>query len=213
MCLSGCSKPQDPKAVRRLAIPLLRRPPRRVRSRKPQDHDCGGPQGPWLRWNQLEGRLYSRQAPTEDGWLVQEITYNVNAQDASGATVKNTSVHYWEAWPVTKGATQPDATDQAVTAGGSVFNDQFSGPPLPNTKGTRSLTGTIMFHPGTLPADFVRNNPNAYAGILHATTSKPDFWNGSGEAHSLSSTWDCTKTPGTSTVTGQAGTTPVTGTK
>ena len=97
--------------------------------------------------------------------------------------------HYWEGFFVKKGETrgvyQPDPDDTFQTTGETLHPD--------NSKGMSTFTGKAKFYEGTLPADFICPNEAAKpAGGLRATTAQPPFWDGSGTAHNLTVTWDCT---------------------
>ena len=83
--------------------------------------------------------------------------------------------------------------DSERLAGRFNFDDQFSQPNFPNTKGSTSITGQVQFFEGLeLPASFKKNNRDTYAGGLPSTIDKPDFWNTSNAAdHNLSFAWNC----------------------
>ena len=143
-----------------------------------------------------------------DGWVIQEITVNSTIVDSKGVTTKN-NYHYWEAWELKKGKTVTVWQDGALDNN----DDQYYSPNSPaGSKGTITFQGIVKFYEGALPADFKTKNPSTIAGILHSTTTKPPFWDGSGTTHDLTSTWDDTGSPPTHKVTGVAGGTKFTGT-
>ena len=160
----------------------------------PQDLNCGG--YTWQSWWELP------QPAGNDGWVIQEVLYTKHVEDASGATIEEETVHYWEAWPVDKGKTISQYQDTGALP---AYDDWYGGSPRNNTKGTIVMTGTAKFYEGTLPPDFVPNNPDTYAFDLPATTTEPDFWDGTGTTHNILATWDCTGGNNESTVTAQAG--------
>jgi hypothetical protein len=118
------------------------------------------------------------------GWIVQEITYNVNVTDG-----EQKQRHFWEGFYVKAGATT------CVYAGP---DDTYSDPPelLPsNSTGTSETIGQAKFYEGTLPADFFRPdpaNPHTDSGERRSTTTQPPFWDDTGTDHNLTVTWDCT---------------------
>lgn len=125
-----------------------------------------------------------------DGWLIQEIDGLYDIKDASGAVVNSEKYHYWEAWEIKKGK-----KITVYNEGGFPYDDMYSDPSFLANKGKMGAKGKVRFYEGTLPADFKKNNASTYAGILHATTKKPPFWDGSGVDHDLMSDFDCTATP------------------
>lgn len=167
----------------------------------PKDLGCGGVD--WKVWFDLP------KAAEADGWVVQEINAVFEVKDASGATIQNQRFHFWEAWEVKKGKTGTVWQDQKLDDN----DDQYGTGRRANTKGSISVLGKAKFYPGPLPPDFVKNNPDTLAHILHSTTKKPEFWDDTGTTHNIISVWDCTKTPGTSEVTAQAGDKKIRGTR
>src|SRR5271166_1042333 len=77
----------------------------------------------------------------------------------------------------------------------------YCAPAAKKTKGENKLLGVVKFYEGPLPADFKTNNPSTIAGILHSTTTKPPFWDGTGTTHNITATWDDTGSAPTPSVT------------
>jgi len=210
MCLTGCSKPQDPKSDKDATSPAVKKPvthctaaqnPKIANVDGPKDLGCGG--FAWKVWFDLD-------KPAEaDGWMIQEITDVREIKDDKGDIVDRETVHFWEAWEVKKGKTGTVWQDQNLDDNDDAYNESSH----PKTKGTIVTTGTVKFFEGPLPADFKTNNPDTMAGILHSTTKKPDCWDGTGTTHNISSTWDCTKRPATSDVTAKRGDVTMKGSK
>jgi hypothetical protein len=167
----------------------------------PKDKGCGG--FDWKVWFDVP------KAASKNGWVIQEITAVFDVKNADGTPNFQKTYHYWEAWQVESGKKITVWQDKAKDDN----DDQYLSSSRPGTKGTTTYTGVARFYEGDLPSDFKTNNPDTIAGILHSTTKKPDFWDGTGTAHNITSTWDCTTAPRTSTVTGTAGSTTLTGTK
>ena len=143
-----------------------------------------------------------------DGWVIQEVMINRTIVDAKGITTTK-NYHYWEAWELKKGKTVTVWQDGALDDNDDMYHEP-NGPT--GSKGTIEARGKVKFYEGALPADFKTNNPSTLAGILHSTTTKPTFWDGSGTTHDLTSTWDDTVSPPTHSVIGVAGGTKLKGT-
>ncbi len=167
----------------------------------PKDTGCGG--FDWKVWFDMPN------AASKDGWVVQEINAVFDVKNADGTPNYQKTYHYWEAWQVESGKKVTVWQDKAKDDN----DDEYMTSSRSGTKGVTTYTGTAKFYEGDLPADFKTNNPDTIAGILYSTTKKPDFWDGTGTTHNITSTWDCTTSPGTSTVTGTAGSTTLAGTK
>lgn len=151
----------------------------------PKDTGRGGFE--WKVWFTLGA------AAANAGWVVQEVSVT----KSSGA-----SYHFWEAWEVEKGKKVTVWQDKGLDDN----DDLYYMPPQPaGTKGTIVGKGVVKFYEGPLPADFVQNNASTLAGVLHSTTSRPSFWDGSGTAHDITSVWDDTVTPPTHRVDATAG--------
>ena len=90
------------------------------------------------------------------GWIIQEIT----AVDQFG----NPVAHYWEAWQV------PANSEYTTTYGIFGRDDTFQAP-----SGERARASARFYEGLTLPAAFIPNNPNTYAGILPSTTGNPNL--------------------------------------
>ena len=156
----------------------------------PKDLGCGGIE--WL----VEFKLPKKAEG--DGWIIQQIqrSYDIRKRDNSVADphLNAPKPLYWEAWPVRKGAVLTtnrfDATDD-----GRTYDDTFDQPTRPNLKGTFKVVALVKFYEVTLPADFIKQNPNTRAEDLHSTTTKPPFWDDTGTVHNLSTSWDCTGVP------------------
>jgi hypothetical protein len=163
----------------------------------PKDPGCGG--FDWKVWFDLP------EAAGKDGWVVQEITATFDAKNADGTPNFQKTYHYWEAWEVKSGKKATVWQDEKKDDN----DDQYFSSSRPNTKGTTTYVGTAKFIEGPLPPDFKTNNPDTIAGILHSTTKKPDFWDGTGTRHNINSAWDCTDGKSISNVSGMAGDTKV----
>src|SRR5208337_1426680 len=129
------------------------------------------------------------------GWVIQEVTASFST---SGATMRSNSYHYWEAWEVEKGKKVTVLLDKGLDDNDDLY---YCAPAAKKTKGENKLLGVVKFYEGPLPADFKTNNPSTIAGILHSTTTKPPFWDGTGTTHNITATWDDTGSAPTPSVT------------
>ena len=147
----------------------------------PTPEPCGG-----FKW-QVKFNL-NNPSP-KGGWIVQKITYEQLVIKCPNTEFINKKITYYEAWRVAPGA----SGDSERLAGKFTYDDQYSQPNFPNTKGSTTITGQVQFFEGLeLPASFKKNNKDTYAGGLPATTDKPDFWNTNNSAdHNLSFSWNC----------------------
>jgi len=141
-----------------------------------------------------------------DGWVIQEINASFKTEGAGGST---RSYHFWEAWQLKKGKTQTIYQDESLDDNDDQY---YSAPAATGSKGSNKVVGNVKFYEGALPADFKTNNPSTVAGILNSTTTKPDFWDGSGTDHSITATWDDTASPSKHTVKAVMGSTNLDGT-
>ena len=146
----------------------------------PTDLNCGGNQ--WKVWFNLPEKTCN------GGWIIQEINYTIDRKRKNGTTLQNKVYHYWEAWEVEKCKKATVWQDKGLDDN----DDSYTDSPSPGSKGTYTTVGKVKFYEGSLPPDFKTNNPLTLAGILHSTTTKPAFWDGTGATHNLTSTWDCT---------------------
>ena len=210
--MSGCtgSKPSDPSTGKSAASPVKKaavqpctpaQDPVLTNVSGPKDMGCGG--YAWKIWFDLP------KPAAADGWVIQEITVVYDIKDNTGKTINNESVHYWEAWQVKKGKSGTVWQDEKLDDN----DDAYTESSRKNTKGSSIVTGKAKFYEGDLPGDFKTNNPDTQAGILHATTKKPSFWDGTGTDHNITATWDCTGADSPSTISAQAGATKVPTTK
>ena len=167
----------------------------------PKDLGCGG--FDWKVWFDIP------EAAKEDGWVIQEVNVTYDVKNADGTQNVKKTYHFWEAWELKAGKKVTVWQDESLDDN----DDQYFTDSRPNTKGTVVGKGIAKFHEGPLPADFKKHNPDTVAGQLHSTTTKPDFWDGTGTAHNITSTWDCTGDPKSSSVTAKAGDTDVPGIK
>lgn len=158
----------------------------------PKDTGRGGFE--WKVWFSLAA------AAANAGWVIQEVSVT----KSSGATY-----HFWEAWEVEKGKKVTVWQDKGLDDNDDLY---YMPPQTAGTKGSIVVKGKVKFYEGPLPADFVKNNASTLAGILHSTTSKPSFWDGSGTAHDITSVWDDTVAPPTHRVDATAGGTTLVGT-
>lgn len=138
------------------------------------------------------------KAPAK-GFIVQKIHINADVKNCDGTPKYKLDKTYWEAWSVDSGST----TCKPTGAGG--FNDQYSGPSWPKTRGTIKFEGKVAFFAmPSLPPSFKPGNPPE-AGILPSDTAKPAFWTPAAEGgatdHSLTITWDCCDGKDTTTLT------------
>ena len=147
----------------------------------PNTEACGG-----FLW-QVKFTLNKPSA--KGGWIVQKITYDQVVIKCPNAPFINKKITYYEAWRVTAGT----SGDSERLAGKFNFDDQYSSPNYPDTKGSTTITGKVAFFEDLqLPAAFKKNNPDTYAGGLPSTTDKPDFWTEENAAdHNLSYAWNC----------------------
>lgn len=147
----------------------------------PDKEDCGG-----FKWRV---KFTLNNASAKGGWIIQKITYDQVVIKCPDAPFINKKITYWEAWRVSPGA----KGDSERLAGKYTYDDQFSSPNYPDTRGTTTITGNVKFFEGLeLPANFKRGNDSTYAGGLPATTGKPDFWTEDNTAaHNLTYGWNC----------------------
>jgi hypothetical protein len=147
----------------------------------PDKEPCGG-----FNWRV---KFNLNEASTKGGWIVQKITYDQNVIKCPSTEFINKKITYWEAWEVEAGA----KGDKERLAGKFTFDDQYSSPNFPDTKGSTFITGEVKFFEGAaLPASFKKGNKDTYAGDLPATTEEPAFWSSANTAsHNLSHIWNC----------------------
>lgn len=147
----------------------------------PDKEDCGG-----FKWRV---KFTLNNASAKGGWIIQKLTYDQVVIKCPDVPFINKKITYWEAWRVSPGA----KGDSERLAGKYTYDDQFSSPNFPDTKGTTTITGNVKFFEGLeLPANFKRGNDSTYAGGLPATTGKPDFWTEDNTAeHNLTYGWNC----------------------
>jgi hypothetical protein len=157
----------------------------------PDTEECGG-----FNW---KVKFNLNDASAKGGWIVQKITYARNVIKCPDQQFLNDNITYWEAWEVAAGA----KGDKERLAGKYTFDDQYSSPNFPDTRGNTTITGEVKFFEGiALPAAFKKGNKDTYAGDLPATTAKPDFWDAANTAaHNLSYIWNCCTNPKTSKLT------------
>jgi hypothetical protein len=161
----------------------------------PDIMDCGG-----FTW---DVKFNLNEASKAGGWIVQKVNYKRNIINCPNVAFINNDITYWEAWRVTAGA----KGDSDRLAGAYNFDDRYSSPNFPDTKGNTTITGEVRFFEGlNLPAGFVKNNNATFAGGLPATTAKPDFWDSKDAAdHNLDFVWNCCTNPGTRNLKTTAG--------
>jgi hypothetical protein len=147
---------------------------------KPVDLGCGG--STWKVWFNLPKKT------CKGGWVVQEVKFTIDRRKKDGSVLLQQTFHFWEAWEVKPCKDKTVWQDQKLDTN----DDEYRDSSVPNSKGSHVTVGTVKFYEGPLPGDFKQNNPKTLAGILHSTTTKPGFWDGSGAAHNVTSTWDCT---------------------
>jgi len=157
----------------------------------PTDLGCGGIE--WL----VEFKLPKKAEG--DGWIIQQIqrSYDIRKKDDTVADPKLNAPKtvFWEAWPVKKGA-RLTANRFDATADGRTYDDMYDQPKRPNLKGTFKVSALVKFYEVTLPADFIKGNPDTRAMDLHSTTRKPSFWDDTGTVHNMLTSWDCTVAEG-----------------
>jgi len=153
----------------------------------PTDDGCGG-----VTW-MVEFELPKKAE--NDGWIIQRVDRRYDIRNADGTVWKPTlnapKTTYWEAWPVKKGDTKT-STRYDATADGKTYDDVFDQPIRTGTKGEFQVTALVRFYEVTLPADFIKQNPNTRAEDLRSTTTRPSFWDATGTTHNLTISWDCT---------------------
>lgn len=152
----------------------------------PTDLGCGGIE--WL----VEFKLPKKAEG--DGWIIQQIqrSYDIRKKDGSVADPKLNApkTTFWEAWPVKKGAVLTSNRFDS-TADGRTYDDSFDQPKRPALKGTFRVTALVKFFEVTLPADFIKQNPDTRAEDLRSSTAKPLCWDGTGTIHNLFTSWNC----------------------
>lgn len=109
--------------------------------------------------------------------------------DSKGKKQIQKTIHYWEAWPITKGNKIPDSKLKRPF----VPCDSYSWKPMQNSAGSMNVKDTIGLYIGKLPDDF---QTGGFAQNLKNTAKKPIFWNDMGGFdHSLYATWDTVREP------------------
>jgi hypothetical protein len=119
-----------------------------------------------------------------DGWVVQEIMYS---EDVTGPGATAVQDHWWEGFWFPAGSTGHVCVN-------ALSDDNYRrGPSKSGTKGTATWIGKAKFYEGTLPGDFMRDPEplKSPATVLRYTRTQPAFWDGTGTAHDLTITWDC----------------------
>ena len=161
----------------------------------PDIEECGG-----FTW---DVKFNLNEASKAGGWIVQKVNYKRNVINCPNVPFLNDDITYWEAWRVSAGA----RGDSERLAGVYNYDDRYSSPNFPDTRGNTTVTGEVRFFEGIgLPAGFVKNNNKTYAGGLPATTDKPDFWDSKDAAdHNLDFVWNCCTNPHTKKLTTTAG--------
>jgi hypothetical protein len=147
----------------------------------PNKEECGG-----FLW---KVKFNLNDASAKGGWVVQKITYDQVVINCPDVPYINKKITYWEAWRVSAGA----KGDSERLSGKFNFDDQYSSPNYPDTRGSTNITGEVKFFEGLdLPAGFTKNNNATYAGGLPSTTDKPAFWDNTNSAgHDLGYVWNC----------------------
>jgi hypothetical protein len=148
-------------------------------------------------WNFSWGVNFVLPMPAAtSGWIVQELSYELNITGG-----KQDKRLFWEAFYVAQGAIRciyfpldfngnPVGPDDHATLGpDDTYKDLDPHPS--NSMGLSMALGKARFYEGTLPADFIRENPQTLAGDRRSTTTQPAFWDGTGTDHNLTVTWDC----------------------
>jgi outer membrane protein OmpA-like peptidoglycan-associated protein len=161
--------------------------------------DLGGGGFEWL----VEFKLPD---PSEHyGWIVQQVTRTFDIKTADGNKVPLRNIPtYWEAWPVRKGARLTSSRFDP-TADGRTYDDSFDHEAIPETRGWIQIIGLVKFYETDLPKGFRNNNAKTQAQSLYSTTTKPDFWDGTGTLHNLWAFWDSTPGNKTANILAQAG--------
>jgi hypothetical protein len=138
-------------------------------------------------------------AAARDGWIVQEFFKAIVHTHAGASAPK--SYHYWEAWPVKRGAkliSEPGyhASFQGSAPFNDVFGDRANSGSIPaNSAGTIVIQAAARFYEVSLPAQFVKQLPAALGQELPQTYVKPGFWKGAGSFRYLHYAWDFTASP------------------
>jgi outer membrane protein OmpA-like peptidoglycan-associated protein len=139
--------------------------------------------------------LSRNSSAVNGGFVIQDITFNWNVLDCTGAPVPNpdprtSPLHYFEAWRAAPGTTalSPVATDTFFWPGAAPWGGGC-------TDGTVSITATARFHDNVaaLPAHMVTPNPATFAGGLQSSVTDPALGGNVSRpvAHELSFHWTC----------------------
>ncbi|MBK8609317.1 MAG: hypothetical protein IPL84_05055 [Chitinophagaceae bacterium] len=102
----------------------------------PDIEECGG-----FVW---DVKFNLNEASTAGGWIVQKVNYKRNVINCPDVAFINNDITYWEAWRVVAGA----KGDSDRLAGAFNYDDRFSSPNFPNTKGNTTVTGEVRFLKG-----------------------------------------------------------------
>lgn len=169
-----CKKDKQEVVKPKIAIATVRGP-----ERNPADQ-CGG-----FQWDVT---FTLDEASAKGGWFVQKIIFKSDFDPCDNNEINILST-YWEAWEVKPGKKIENERDQ----GNFDYDDRYSMPDRPDHKGKNSIKGDLnFFEELDLPAEFIANNPNTFAGALRATTNKPDFWKDEGNLdHDINVDWNC----------------------
>jgi hypothetical protein len=123
------------------------------------------------------------------GYVVQTVDVENDIRDCANSPTDTSKKLFQEAWQINPGQT---VTGYAET--GDVNDDTYAGPSKGTaTKGSIQATATAAYYDGlTLPADFIINNPNTFAGMLPSTTTIHILNGGTPTIpHNLTAEWDC----------------------
>jgi hypothetical protein len=150
-------------------------------------------------------------APAADAWIVQHMVLKFNVVNCDGTPGGFKDADFYEAWRIgTNGEAKSsysydfagNGTSTTVTASSTSYNDTWSIPSEPNTKGSWSMDGDAAYQAAITAGEFKAPNPDTYAGRLPAATKKPTgFGNATIHRHA-DAKWDCCGT--TTTTTGTA---------
>lgn len=176
-------------------IPALRSPVS-VLPRRPDPQPLG------ISWR-VDFRLWF---PTwRGGYIVQHVRIREWVTDCDDPEFKQPFidrplVEFWEAWPVRPGRARPEPAPPPAPA--HVSDDMFGfGIPRGDLGMGRGrvrleVRSEVRFFPGvTLPATFIRQNPDTQAGHALSDKNRPPFWQPGGAHHDLTAEWEACPAP------------------
>ncbi len=127
-----------------------------------------------------------RRADISDAHVVQEITIVVQVLKCDGTVKFSSSGHYWEAWPATEYANDPQKVGYKYIGGDSFILDDKGN----CTKGTASWTANFGIFAGPIPPEYVEHGAEPHTPQPATFVDPQPRW-GARYPHNMSIEWDC----------------------